>query len=161
MLEDLRDPVPHLSGGDLKTSTFFSFVELLKGGATTVGEITAFGSTGFQPPREQPEEFVRVASRLGARAYISHPYTDAKKYRDERGETEYYFDEGAGLRALDEAVDFCVKHESTHGDRIRTMLFPYMFDACSPGLACGDYPVVLEGDCAVPYYPSLIVEGDH
>jgi 5-methylthioadenosine/S-adenosylhomocysteine deaminase len=31
-------------------------------------------------------------------------------------------------------VKFCKEYEGAHGDRVRTMLFPYMFDACSEGL---------------------------
>ena len=134
MLQNLETPTTHLEGEDLKTSALFSFVELLKGGATTIGEITAFGTTGLQPPLEQAEEFVKVASELGARAYISHPYTDMKKYRNQRGETEYYHHKEGGMKALEAGVDFCKRHEGTHEDRIRTMLFPYMFDACSTEL---------------------------
>jgi len=134
MMQNLSTPINHLDGDDLKTSARFSMVELLKGGATTIGEITAFGTTSFQPPVEQPEEFVKVASKLGLRSYISHPYTDLKKFRNNRGETEYYRDATAGFKALDEAVKFVERHEGTHDDLIRTMLFPYMFDACSTEL---------------------------
>ena len=134
MLQNLETPTPYLEGEDLKTSALFSFVELLKGGATTIGEITAFGTTGLQPPLEQAEEFVKVASELGARAYISHPYTDMKKYQNNRGETEYYHDIEGGQKALQAGVDFCKRHEGTHDDLIKTMLFPYMFDACSTEL---------------------------
>ncbi len=133
MLEGLRNPRAYLEGEDLRTSARFCFAELLKGGATTIVEITAFGSTGFQPPREQAEVFVETAGKMGARAYISHPYIDGKTYRDESG-THYHFDEEAGRKALAEAIEFCEKNEGRHDDRIRTMLFPYMFDACSEGL---------------------------
>jgi len=134
MRQNLSTPINHLDGDDLKTSARFSMVELLKGGATTIGEITAFGTTGFQPPVEQPEEFVKIASKLGLRSYISHPYTDMKKFRNEKGEVEYYHDATAGFKALDEAVKFVERHEGTHDDLVRTMLFPYMFDACSTDL---------------------------
>jgi cytosine/adenosine deaminase-related metal-dependent hydrolase len=134
MMRNLSTPINHLDGKDLKTSAKFSIVELLKGGATTIGEITAFGTTGFQPPVEQPEEFVKVSSELGLRSYISHPYTDMKKFRNDKGETEYFQDLTAGFKALDEAVKFVERHEGTHDDLIRTMMFPYMFDACSTEL---------------------------
>lgn len=164
LMKNLQNPSPYFSGKDLETSSLFSFVELLKGGSTTIVEITAFGTTGMQPPREQAEILSKTASELGARAYISHPYTDAKKFRNERGETEYYFDESLGLKALDDAVDFCKKHEKTHDDRIRTMLFPYMFDACSSGLLAEtrmkadelDVPVHMHAAQYLPeYYESL------
>jgi len=131
--ERLKNPKANLTGQDLRTSAEFSFAELLKGGATTIGEITAFGSTGLQPPREQAEIFVEMAGRFKARAYISHPYTDMKKYGDENG-FQYYYNEEGGLKALDEAVGFCREFEGACDDRVRTMLFPYMFDACSEGL---------------------------
>jgi cytosine/adenosine deaminase-related metal-dependent hydrolase len=133
MLEGLRNPRAYLEGKDLATSAEFCLAGLLKGGATTIGEITAFGSTGLQPPREQAETFTEMADRFGARMYISHPYIDMKKYADGSG-THYHHDEEGGLRALDEAVKFCGEYEGVHDDRVRTMLFPYMFDACSEGL---------------------------
>lgn len=133
MMEGLRNPKAYLEGEDLRTSARFCFAELLKGGATTIGEITAFGSTGLQPPREQADVLSETAGKMGARAYISHPYIDGKTYRDEDG-IHYYFDEEAGLKALEEAVRFCDEYEGGYDDRVRTMLFPYMFDACSEGL---------------------------
>lgn len=133
MLEGLRKPRAYLEGEDLATSAEFCIAGLLKGGATTIGEITAFGSTGLQPPREQAETFTEMVDRFGARMYISHPYIDMKKYADGSG-THYHHDVEGGLRALDEAVKFCGEYEGVHGDRVRTMLFPYMFDACSEGL---------------------------
>lgn len=134
LMKNLAQPTPHLKGKDLETSALFSIVEILKGGATTFGEITAFGTTGFQPPLEQPEEFVKVSSKLGIRAYISHPFTDMKKFRNHRGEEEYHHDPEAGFRAMDDAITFCQRHEGTHDNRVKTMLFPYMFDACSTEL---------------------------
>ena len=134
LIERINDPVHHLEGKDLETSAYFSIVELLKGGSTTTAEITAFGTSGFQPPIEQPETFVKVSEELGLRSYISHPYTDMKRYRNSRGETEYYYDADAGMRALQEAVGFVKRHEGKNDDLIRTMLFPYMFDACSTEL---------------------------
>ena len=131
--ERLKNPKANLIGDDLRTSAEFSFAGLLKGGATTIGEITAFGSTGLQPPRVQAETFIEMAGRFGARAYISHPYTDMKKYSDRNG-LQYYHDREGGIKALEDAVAFCRENEGVCDDRVRTMLFPYMFDACSEGL---------------------------
>jgi cytosine/adenosine deaminase-related metal-dependent hydrolase len=133
MLEGITNPRAYFEGDDIRTSARFSVAGLLKGGATTIGEITAFGTTGFQPPREQVEAIAETAVEMGARMYISQPYLDGKRYTDEGG-AGYHFDEEAGLKALDEAVKFCEEYEGTHGDLIRTMLFPYRFDGCSEGL---------------------------
>jgi cytosine/adenosine deaminase-related metal-dependent hydrolase len=133
MQEGLKNPRAYLEGEDLATSAEFCLAGLLKGGATTIGEITAFGTTGLQPPKEQAKSFVEMAGRFGARMYISHPYIDMKKYTDESG-THYHHDEEGGLRALEEGVRFCEEYEGAHEDRVRAMLFPYKFDACSERL---------------------------
>ena len=133
MLDGIANPRAYFEGDDIRTSARFSIAGLLKGGATTIGEITAFGSTALQPPREQVEALAETAVEMGARVYLSHPYLDAKRYTDESGD-RYHFDEEAGLRALDEAVRFVNEYEGTDDDRIRTMLFPYRFDHCSERL---------------------------
>jgi cytosine/adenosine deaminase-related metal-dependent hydrolase len=148
MLEGIKNPKTHLEGRDLQTSAKFCFAELIKGGATTIGEITAFGSSGLQPPREQAETFVKTAGEMGARAYISHPYVDMKKYRDE-DESLYHYEEELGRRALDEAVKFCEENEGVYDDRVRTMLFPYMFDACSEDLLRETKRIALEKDIPI------------
>jgi cytosine/adenosine deaminase-related metal-dependent hydrolase len=148
MLEGIRNPKAYLRGDDLQTSARFCFAELIKGGATTIGEITAFGSTGLQPPREQAEVFVKTAGEMGARAYISHPYVDMKTYRDEKG-SRYHHEEELGRRALDEAVKFCEENEGVYDDRVRTMLFPYMFDACSESLLRETKRIALEKDIPI------------
>jgi cytosine/adenosine deaminase-related metal-dependent hydrolase len=134
MLEGLANPRYYFeTEDDLRTGADFSIASLLKGGATTIGEITSFGSTGFQPVRAQVEILAETAAAMGARIYLSQPFTDMKKYTDASG-THYHYDEGAGRKGLDDAVRFCKEYEGTQDDRIRTMLFPYMFDTCSEGL---------------------------
>ena len=133
MLEGIGNPKAYFEGEDIRTSARFSIAGLLKGGATTIGEITAFGSTGLQPPREQVEALAETAAEMGARMYLSHPCLDGKRYTGASGD-RYHFDEEAGLKALDEAVRFCDEYEGAQDDRIRTMLFPYRFDHCSERL---------------------------
>ena len=132
-LDGITSPRAYFEGDELRTSARFSIAGLLKGGATTIGEITAFGTTGLQPPREQVETLAEAATEMGARIYLSHPYLDGKRYTDAGGDA-YHFDEAAGERALDEAVRFCNEYEGADDDRIRTMLFPYRFDHCSERL---------------------------
>ena len=134
MLDGIANPRYYFTTEEeLRTSAEFSLACLLKGGATTIGEITSFGSTGFNPNPAQVEILAETAESMGARMYLSQPYTDMKNYTDASG-THYHFDEAAGRRGLEDAVRFCKEYEGTQEDRIRTMLFPYMFDTCSEGL---------------------------
>jgi cytosine/adenosine deaminase-related metal-dependent hydrolase len=164
VLKGINKPRVYFEGKDLEVSARFSFVELIKGGATTICEITSFGTTGMQPPRQQAELLVKVAGEIGARAYISHPYTDMKPYTDNDGSTSYYYDDNAGKRGLADALDFCENHEGAFNDKIRTMLFPYKFDACSKSLLQDTKRVALEKDIPIhmhtaqylpEYYESL------
>ncbi|MDP6458696.1 MAG: chlorohydrolase family protein [Candidatus Bathyarchaeota archaeon] len=154
MLRGLKKPKVYFEGNDLDVSVRFSFAELLKGGATTICEITSFGTSGFQPPRGQAELFVDIAGEMGARAYISHPHTDMQLYTNDDGSTLYYLDEEAGLRALADALSFCDDYEGVHDDRVRTMLFPYKFDACSEGLLRETKRAALKKDIPIHMHTS-------
>jgi cytosine/adenosine deaminase-related metal-dependent hydrolase len=124
MLRAIQKPREYFEGDDLEVSTRFSFAELLKGGATTICEITSFGTTGFQPPMRQAELFAEVAGETGARAYISHHYTDMKPYTDSDGSARYHLDDEAGMRGLADALGFCEKYEGAHEDRVRNAHSP-------------------------------------
>jgi 5-methylthioadenosine/S-adenosylhomocysteine deaminase len=161
ILEGLRHPRAYLVGDELDTSALFCFVELLKGGATTSVAITAFGSTGFEPPLEQAEIMAKTAGELGTRAYISHPYLNAKQYRTESGGKEYYWDEEAGLAALARAIEFSEAFEGTYDDRIRTMLFPYQYETCSAALLRETSKVARERDLIIHMHTSQYLAEFH
>ena len=84
MLEGIANPRYYFeTEEDLRTSSRFAIASLLKGGSTTIGEITAFGSTGLHPPRAQAEIIAETVAEMGARAYLSHPYLNGLKYTDD------------------------------------------------------------------------------
>lgn len=120
-----------LIGEDLSTSALFCIVELLKGGATTIVPITAMAPSRWESPRKQAEVLATTAGELGARAYISHNYRSGVKYWDKDGAIHYNWNEEAGLKGLARAIRFSDKIDGSYNDRIRSMLFPYQFDACS------------------------------
>lgn len=123
-----------LIGEDLQTSSLFSWVELLKGGATTSVAITPMAPSRWESPKEQAEVLAKTAGELGARAYISHQYRSGVKYWTGDGASRYHWNEQAGKAGLARAIQFAEKFEGSYGDRVRTMLFPYQFDTCSPEL---------------------------
>ncbi len=123
-----------LAGEDLQTSSLFAWVELLKGGATTSVAITPMAPSRWESPREQAEVLAKTAGELGARAYISHQYRSGVKYWTGDGASHYHWNEQAGSTGLARAIQFVEKFEGSCGDRVRTMLFPYQFDTCSPEL---------------------------
>jgi 5-methylthioadenosine/S-adenosylhomocysteine deaminase len=123
-----------LVGEDLEVASRFALVELLKGGATTSVTITPMAPSRWSSPPSQAEVLARTAGELGARAYVSHQYRSAAKYWDSNGVCHYEWNEEAGRAGLARAVDFAEAFEGSYDDRVRTMLFPYQFDTCSPAL---------------------------
>jgi cytosine/adenosine deaminase-related metal-dependent hydrolase len=161
VLDGLRNPRAYVEDEDAWTTARFCFAELLKGGGTTSVAITAFGSTGFEPAIEQAQAQAAVAGELGARAYISHPYLNAKQYKDPDGGRRYYWDEDAGRAALEKAIQFAEAHHGTYDDRIRTMLFPYQFETCSAELLRETKRAAQERDLIVHMHTSQYLSEFH
>ena len=89
-----------LSGERLIASARFSLVQLLKGGSTTIVEITTMAPSRFEVPRAEAPTLATVAGELGARIYVSHKFRAGKRYLDGSGVTHYHWDEAAARSAL-------------------------------------------------------------
>ena len=118
----------------LRTSALYSLVQLLKGGATTIVEITTMAPSRFEVPRDEVPALVDAAERLGARLYVSHKFRAGKRYLDASGVGRYHWDMDAGRAGLAYGAEVVKRYEGAQNGRIRTMLFPYQFDACPPEL---------------------------
>jgi cytosine/adenosine deaminase-related metal-dependent hydrolase len=92
------------------------------------------GTTTFIEVGGGNEELVRLTDEMGMRGYISPGYKSASWVFDEEGRFGYDWDEEAGRRGLDRAVDFIEAHDDSCGGRVRGMLFPGQVDTCSPEL---------------------------
>ena len=124
-----------LTGERLQTSALFSLVQLLKGGSTTIVEITTMAPSRFEVPRDEVPALVDAAAELGARIYVSHKFRAGKRFLDDDGVWKYHWDYDAAREAMAYAVEIVARYEGAHDDRVRTMLFPYQFDACAELLA--------------------------
>jgi cytosine/adenosine deaminase-related metal-dependent hydrolase len=128
----------------LETSARFCFGGILKGGSTTSVAITAMAPSRWESPEEQAEVLAKTAGELGARAYISHQFRSAVKYWTAEGVAHYRWDEEAGRAGLERALRFAEQTEGSYQDRVRTMLFPYQLDTCSPELLLATRKVARE-----------------
>ncbi|MGD9318177.1 MAG: chlorohydrolase family protein [Anaerolineae bacterium] len=124
-----------LTGQRLRTSALFSLIQLLKGGSTTIVEITTMAPSRFEVPRDEVPALVAAAAQLGARIYVSHKFRAGKRFLDEDGVWRYHWDYEAARDAMAYATEIVKRYEGAHGNRVCTMLFPYQFDACAELLA--------------------------
>ena len=101
----------------------------LKAGSTSLVATSA----GFDDS-EQEDPTVEAIGHLGARAYVARPYQSASYYVAHDGTCHYYWDEEEAQVGLEKAKAFAAKYEGAYGGRVKTMLFPYRLDACTPDL---------------------------
>lgn len=101
----------------------YSMAELLRTGTTTVMEIGAYA-----------EEAVRQAEHFGMRLYMGLGYRSGRWYTDDGKAVQYAWDEEAGRRGMERAIQFIEAYDGAQNDRIKGFLSPSQVDTCSEDL---------------------------
>jgi 5-methylthioadenosine/S-adenosylhomocysteine deaminase len=101
----------------------FSMAELLRGGVTTVMEIGGLG-----------EYVVERAAHFGLRVYMGLAFRSGRWLTRDGRRVVWEWDEAAGRRGLERAVEFLGKHDGAHGDLVRCFFAPSQIDTCTPEL---------------------------
>lgn len=101
----------------------YSMAELLRTGTTTVMEIGAYA-----------EEAVRQAEHFGMRLYMGLGYRSGCWYTDDGKAVQYAWDEEAGRRGMERAIQFIEAYDGAQNDRIKGFLSPSQVDTCSEDL---------------------------
>src|SRR5512144_1737509 len=86
----------------------FSMAEMLRGGVTTVMEIGPIG-----------DYVVERAAHYGIRLYLGLGFRSGHWRTTDGKRVEWLWDEEAGRRGLQRAIDVHVKHDGAHGDLVR------------------------------------------
>ena len=101
----------------------FSMAELLRGGVTTVLEIGGEG-----------EAVVEGAGRYGLRVYMGLAFRSGRWLTRDGRRVEWEWDEEAGRRGLERAIDFHARHDGAHGGLVRCGFAPAQVDTCTAAL---------------------------
>jgi 5-methylthioadenosine/S-adenosylhomocysteine deaminase len=142
------------SGQQLKTSALFSLAELLRGGSTTIVEITTMAPARLDVSREEVPALVAAAEQLGARIYVSHKFRPVKRYLDADGEVSVYSDDDEYRSAVAYALDVVDTYENTLDGRMKTMFFPYAFGGFKPDQLAEIKRLAIERDVPVHMHTS-------
>ena len=111
---------------DIEIGQRFSFIHLLKSGATTTLEIGG--------PRTTPEPYVAMVDEVGIRCYTGPSYKNVDFFQDREGRLEYDWNDERGSEGLKRAVKFARKFNGACNGRMGAMLFPGHVDTCTPEL---------------------------
>ncbi len=101
----------------------YSMAELIRTGTTTVLEIGSHG-----------EEAVRQAERFGLRLYVGQGYRSGRWFTGNGLSVQYAWDEAAGERGLDAAIDLIERYDGAQNGRIKGFLSPSQVDTCAEAL---------------------------
>lgn len=108
---------------DERACVDFSIMEHLTSGCTTVLQM---GS--------QAEYIADAAERTGLRAYIAPSYRSGRWFTADGRRVEYEWDEAAGMRGLERAVEFISANNGRANGRITGFLNPAQVDTCTEEL---------------------------
>ncbi len=107
---------------EIRDGALLSFLNMVRGGTTTMAGITSYPFKAHNDPLWEPEIYMEAALAAGLRAYLSHMYRDR---------VDGVVDRNKGREGLERAVDFVEKYHGAFNDRIRGLLFPYTLDSTS------------------------------
>jgi cytosine/adenosine deaminase-related metal-dependent hydrolase len=138
--EDLASARDHLDFGTfeldeehLRAGARYALTQLLKGGSTTIVASTQLSPGQLAAPRAEAPLLAQLAGELGARIYVAHQFRAGVR-RPESDADSTHWNERAAATELAYAREVVEQLESSHADRVRTMLFPSALDACTPAL---------------------------
>jgi cytosine/adenosine deaminase-related metal-dependent hydrolase len=110
----------------------FSLASILKCGATTVVDMGAELGGGSMDDGMGP--MAQTAGELGIRLYTSPGFSSAHHYFDQGGRHRMQWDEEAGLRGLERAVEYIRNFDGAFDGRIRGILVPLEYHTATHDL---------------------------
>jgi cytosine/adenosine deaminase-related metal-dependent hydrolase len=119
---------------DWRASAAYAMATALRTGSTTFVMVPNFGRHPYRGRVGSDEELVALVAATGLRAYLALPFVSGGVRGCPDGTIRWETDEAAGWEGLEQAVEFARIFDGAAEGRIRTFLFPYLADSCSPAL---------------------------
>lgn len=126
-------------GGELqarhwRASAAYAMATALRTGTTTFVMVPNYGRHPYRGRLGTDQDLVDTVTAFGLRAYLSLPYLSGTARGTAQGTLEWVLREEEGWEGLEQAVEFARAYNGADEDRIRTFLFPYTADNCTPEL---------------------------
>ena len=127
-------PVSSPESNDWRASAEYAMATALRTGTTTFVMVPNYGRHPYRGRLGTDDELVETVARFGLRAYLALPHISGSARGTAHGTVEWVRREADGWAGLEQAVEFARAFNGVEGDRIRTFLFPYQADNCTPEL---------------------------
>jgi cytosine/adenosine deaminase-related metal-dependent hydrolase len=149
----VQPPGAYVGGGpepeDWRASAAYAMGTALRTGSTTFVMVPNFGRHPYRGRVGTDEELVAVAADSGMRGYLALPYVSGGVRGRPDGTIGWESDEAAGWEGLEQGVEFARNFDGAAEGRIRTFLFPYLADSCSPELLRASKQAAAELGCTL------------
>lgn len=100
-----------------------AYGELLMSGVTTLADLSSISSW-----------WLDLMARSGLRGFVAPGFASARWYMDSFQELKFNWDEQAGRKAFEAAVDFMAQAEAHPCGRLRGVIYPMQIDTCAEDL---------------------------
>lgn len=134
---------------DWRASARYAMTTALRTGTTTFVMVPNYGRHPYRGRVGTDQELVDCVAETGLRAYLALPHMSGGVVGKADGTIEWKLREAAGWEGLEQAVDFARTYNGAAEDRIRTFLFPYQADNCTPNLLRATKAAAQELDCTL------------
>jgi cytosine/adenosine deaminase-related metal-dependent hydrolase len=134
---------------DWRASAAYALATALRTGSTTFVMVPNFGRHPYRGRVGSDEELVALAAESGLRGYLALPYVSGGARGRADGTVAWEMDEAAGWEGLAHGVEFARKFDGAADGRVRTFLFPYLADSCSPELLQASKAAAAELGCTL------------
>jgi len=139
---------------DWRASAEFAMACALRSGTTTFAMVPNYGSHPYRGRVGSDQEMVDIVGQTGLRAYLALPHMSGGVRGKPDGTIEWASLDAQGWEGLEHAVEFARNHNGAWGDRIRTFLFPYQADNCSPELLLATKAAARELGCLLKIHTA-------
>ncbi|MEM7133979.1 MAG: chlorohydrolase family protein [Chloroflexota bacterium] len=140
--------------GDWRNSAHYAMLTALRTGTTTFVMVPNYGRHPYRGRVGSDQELVDCVAETGLRGYLALPHMSGGVAGKTDGTIEWVLREEAGWEGLEQAVDFAQTYNGAADDRIRTFLFPYQADNCTPELLKATKQAAAELGCTLKMHTS-------
>ena len=139
---------------DWRASAEFAMAGALRSGTTTFVMVPNYGRHPYRGRLGSDQELVDCVGRSGLRAYLALPHMSGGVRGRADGTIEWAQLDAQGWEGLEQAVEFARGFNGACDDRIRTFLFPYQADNCSPALLTATKLAARELGCLIKIHTA-------